>query len=287
LRPLAPSVRPTEQWAMVSRRVLVLAACEVVCCGAFVCSTAGAQDTDELAKQLSNPVSSLMSVPLQLNYDDGYGAQGNGDRVLLNVQPVIPFSMSDDWNLISRTIVPLVSQHDVVPDTGDQSGLGDVTQSLFFSPKTPTSSGWVLGFGPAILLPSATDDLLGAGKWGVGPTVIALKQTSTGWTYGALFNHIWSVAGSDNRADVSSTFLQPFVAKGLGMGRTVTINFESAYDWESEQWNVPLNLSYSKVTRVGDQLVSYAFGVRHYLETPDGGPEWGLRFVLTLLYPTS
>ncbi len=241
-------------------------------------------DADALAKQLSNPVAALISVPLQLNYDEGHGANGDGERWLLNVQPVVPIDISEDWNLISRTIVPLIDQRAVV-NSDSQSGVGDIVQSVFFSPKAPTANGWIWGAGPVFLLPTATDDLIGGEKWGMGPTAVALKQTAEGWTYGALANHIWSVAGDDNRADVSATFLQPFLAKGLGQGRTASVNLESTYDWKSKQWNVPLNLQYSKVTKWGKQLVSLQGGVRAYLDTPPGGPDWGLRFVVTFLYP--
>lgn len=245
----------------------------------------GAQEThdaDALAKQLSNPVAALISVPLQLNYDSGYA--NDGEKWLLNVQPVIPTSLTDDWNLISRTILPLVDQSDVADD-GSQSGLGDTVQSFFFSPKAPTSGGWIWGVGPAALLPTATDDLLGQDQWGLGPTAVALKQTQAGWTYGALVNHLWSVAGDSERPDVNATFLQPFLSKSLGKGRTIALNLESTYDWQREQWTVPLNLSYSKVSKLGNQLVSWQGGVRAYLDAPDGGPDWGLRFAVTLLYP--
>ena len=270
-------MRPSPQ--SLAAGLALLTACLSLCAHA----QSQGNDADALAKQLSNPVASLISVPLQLNYDDGY--DGGGSRTFLNVQPVVPVSISDNWNMISRTILPIVYQDDVVPGTGSQFGTGDITQSLFFSPKKPTASGWILGVGPAFLIPTASDDLLGTEKWAAGPTIVALRQTHSGWTYGVLANHLWSFAGDDDRNDLSSTFLQPFLSKALGQGRTVSVNIESSYDWKGEQWTVPLNIGYSKVSRIGKQMVSYQGGVRAYLDAPDGGPDWGVRFTLTLLYP--
>jgi hypothetical protein len=139
--------------------------------------------------------------------------------------------------------------------------------------------------GPAFLLSTASDDLLGTGQWAAGPTVVALRQTASGWTYGGLFNHLESFAGDDDRADVSSTLVQLFVSRRVGPGRTLSAQVESTYDWEREQWNVPLNVSYGRVMRIGRQMVSFHGGVGRYVEAPEVAPEWGVRFTTTLMFP--
>jgi hypothetical protein len=241
------------------------------------------QSDEELAKQLQNPVASLISVPFQSNFDFNMGPNDDGFRYTLNFQPVIPISLSKDFNLIIRTIVPIISQDDVIPGTS-QSGLGDIVQSFFFSPKKPVG-GLILGFGPVLLYPSATDDLLGSEKWGAGPTGLVLKQ-SGGWTYGLLFNQIWSYAGEDDRAYVSSTFLQPFMSYTTKTKTTFGVNTESTYDWHNSQWSVPVNLSVSQLVKLGKLPVQFAIGGKYYAEGPSGAPEWGLRFVVTPLFPT-
>lgn len=244
---------------------------------------AWAADSAELAKQLNNPVAALISVPFQYNYDRGIGPDG-GHRNTLNIQPVVPISLSSEWNLISRTILPVTWQSNVSGDSGSQSGLGDVTQSFFFSPAAATS-GTVWGLGPALLLPTGTDAMLSSRKWGAGPTGVLVHQAGP-WTYGGLANHIWSYAGSSTRPGVSSTFLQPFLAYTTPEAVTVGLNSESTYDWKSAAWSIPINLQVSKVTQIGGQHISFQAGLRYWAESPESGPKgWGGRFTVTFLFP--
>ncbi|MCB1242680.1 MAG: transporter [Akkermansiaceae bacterium] len=240
-------------------------------------------DAADLAKQLQNPVAALISVPFQSNFDWGGGPEGDGFQYKLNIQPVVPIGLNDDWNLISRTILPYIYQEDVI-GWGSQSGLSDTVQSLFFSPKAPTATGWIWGAGPVFLIPTATDDLLGGEKWGAGPTALILRQEK-GWTYGILANHLWSYAGEDARDEVNATFLQPFLSYTSASQTTVGLNLESTYDWEHGQWTVPVNLALSQLVKIGGAPVQFQLGGRYYAEGPGNGPEWGLRFGVTLLFP--
>ncbi len=241
-----------------------------------------ASDGDDLAKQLANPVSSLISVPFQANWDFGIGLN-DATRFTLNVQPVIPFSLDDDWNLIIRTILPVIDAESPAPGIDDAFGLGDTVQSFYFSPTQPVN-GWIFSAGPVFLWPTATDSLLGSEQWGAGPTALALKQTGA-WTYGIHANHLWSYAGDDARDEVNATFLQPFFSYITQTKTTFTLSAESTYDWEREQWSVPLNAIISQMFKIGSQPMQVSLGARCYAEGPDGGPEWGIRAGFTLLFP--
>lgn len=243
---------------------------------------ATADDAAELAKKLANPIASLISVPIKYNWDTGIGAQ-DLERSTLIVQPVIPFSLNADWNLITRTIIPYVDAQGS-GGSNDVAGSGDILQSFFFSPTAPTAGGWVWGAGPVISYPSASNDLLGSEKWSAGPTVVLLRQGG-GWTYGLLANHLWSFSGPDDRADVNATFLQPFLSFTTRRFTTLGVNTETTYDWEADAATVPVNFSVSQMLRLGRQPLSLALNYRHYVDAPEGGPDWGLSFTVSLLFP--
>jgi hypothetical protein len=240
-----------------------------------------AAEQAELVKKTLNPVADLISVPIQNNWDFGIGPS-DAMKFTANIQPVIPISLDKDWNLITRTILPVIYQESRFPGDGTHSGLGDTLQSFFLSPKEPVG-GWILGGGPAFLYPTATDSVLGSGKWGAGPTVVVLKQEK-GFTYGILANHVWSYAGWGDQ-NVNATFLQPFFTYSTKTYTTFGVNTESTYDWQQRQWSVPLNFFVTQLLKVGKQPLSLQLGYRYYADGPQGGPDWGLRFAVTFLFP--
>jgi hypothetical protein len=239
-------------------------------------------DAEELAKKLSNPVSDLVSVPFQFNWAQNVGPN-ESTRFILNVQPVMPFSLNKSWNLIARVIMPFISQP-VLSDGGEPAfGVGDILSSFFVS---PAGGGLIWGVGPAINLPSTTIATLGTEKWSAGPTVVVLKQTGP-WTYGTLWNQIWSFSGNPNRADVNQMFLQPFLAYQATRTVTLTVQSETNANWEVDdgRWSVPINVILAKLSSFGTFPASYQFGVGGYAAHPDTGPSWQIRGAVIILLP--
>jgi hypothetical protein len=260
----------------ISSKILAIAS---IMLGLVPCR-ANAQDADQLAKQTQNPVSTLSSLPLQGNWDFGIGDR-DATGSLLNVQPVMPFAISGNTNVILRVIMPLLSQP--APDATRINGLGDVVATVFFTPRRAGRIIW--GAGPVLHLPAATNASLGAEKFGIGPSVVLLAQPGA-FTVGMLYNQIWSVSGASDRDDINSLFLQPFLNYNLGGGLSAGVSIEATANFEAdEKWTAPMIFSVTKVTLLGKRPVSFALGAGPSIASPAGGADWRFRLVATFLFP--
>lgn len=252
-----------------------------------------------LSQQAQNPIANLISIPFQHNVNFNVGPFDQTQYVL-NVQPVIPVELSEDWLLVSRVITPLILQPTVDVDTvetngmvtpvlepgGSIFGLGDINPSFFFVPQTESNITW--GIGPVFQLPTATDDLLGTGRWSAGPTGVVVV-TSGNWLYGVLANQIWSFAGDEDRPEVSQFFVQPFVNYSLPQGWTIGSAPSITANWNADddnKWTVPVGPTVSKLVVLGRQPVQLTLGGFYNVVRPDNGADWTLRFQTTLLFPT-
>ena len=267
----------------LQNQILLLIFAFFLTIGTAIAQDKPAETAADLAKKLSNPIASLISVPFQNNTDVGIGTY-NGSRNTLNFQPVIPISISQKWNMISRVVLPIITQQDITAPGVKQTGLSDAVISAFFSPAE-AKNGLTWGVGPAILVPTATEKLLGTEKLGVGPTAVILKQAN-GWTYGALVNQIWSIAGSEDRADVNQMFVQPFFVYNWKSGAGVGGNFEITQNWDGKTTAVFFNPTISGITKLGTQMVQLAIGPRIPVSMPAGSrPDFGIRAVVNFVFP--
>ncbi len=239
-------------------------------------------DASELAKKLANPIANMISVPFQNNMDFGV-SNGLGNRYTLNFQPVIPVSVNENFNLITRTIIPIVYQNNLTKWGESQNGISDVTISAFLSPKKNTN-GLTWGAGPIILLPTGSEKYLTANKFGLGPSVVLLKQHHK-MTIGALANQIWSFTGSQTSSNVSQFFLQPFFTYNWKSGAGLGANMEYSQNWVSNSHSIWLNPTLSGITSLGTQKVQLAIGPRFNLAATNGmKTDFGIRGSIVLLF---
>ena len=240
---------------------------------------------DELAKKSQNPISNLISVPLQNNTNFGIGENDRTQNVM-NIQPVIPVTLGK-WNLISRTIAPLIYQPDLSETSGGEFGLGDINYTGFLSPAEAGSVTW--GVGPIVSFPTATDDALGSGKWGLGPSFVALTMPGK-WVIGTLVNNLWSVAGDDDEADVNAFLFQYFINYNFQKGWYFTTAPIITANWEAtsgNKWIIPFGAGGGKITRVGRQPINFSAQIYYNAIHPDTTPypDWTFRFQAQLLFP--
>jgi len=259
----------------------------VLCTGMLACGLAVAQDTEALAKAVQNPISDLISLPFQWNNNFDVGPLDKAQHVL-NIQPVYPMSLNDDWMLITRTILPLISQPAFGQGQSRENGIGDIQFSAFFSPSKPTSSGWIWGAGPILQLNTASDDRLGQGAWGLGPAAVALKISGP-WVYGGLINNVWSVSKDSGRADVNQLLFQPFINYNFAdhPGRYLTFAPIITANWEadSDKWLVPLGLGIGQIMKFGKQPVNLQASFYYNVERPDQAAQYQVRLQIQLMFP--
>ncbi|MEB3290266.1 MAG: hypothetical protein VKI82_10140 [Leptolyngbya sp.] len=246
-------------------------------------AASASSDQADLAKASQNPIASLISVPFQNNTNFGVG---DFDRTsnILNVQPVIPTPLSDHLTLVNRTIIPIAYQPELSAGVNSAFGLGDINYTGFFVPATTGNFTW--GVGPSLVLPTATDTVLGTGKWSMGPAAVALV-TQDRIVTGGLISQIWSFAGDSRRADVSLFTFQPFFNYNFDGGWFATTSPVINANWaaEGEQWTIPIGGGFGRVFAIGSQPVNAQVQAYYNVVKPAGGADWTLRAQLTLLFP--
>jgi hypothetical protein len=238
-------------------------------------------DADELARKVSNPASFMISVPVHADFDFGRWSDGHKFAHSFDVEPVIPFAISPDWNIISHTDIGSAYNGPSGTEAG-RFAIGDITENLSFTPSHHGPLIWA--FGPQFSLPTATRDEFGSGKLSMGPSGLLLLQTKT-MSIGASGSHMWSIAGDGDRPRVSLSELQPFVAWHIGQGRTISANLDFTYDWTADEYALPVSLSFSKIVKLGAQTVSLSLGTKYRIDRQDDGPQWGIKAGVTFLFP--
>jgi hypothetical protein len=243
--------------------------------------------SEELAKLAQNPVGNLVSVPFQNNTNFNAGPY-NGTQNILNIQPVCPITVNEDWNVITRTIVPLIWQPEMVAGQGSSFGLGDIQFSAFLSPSEPGPGGLIWGAGAIAQLPTDTNDL-GNKNWGLGPTAVVLKlEKGNPWVYGVLVNNIWSLTSDKQGGSYSNFLMQPFLNYNFPGGTYLTSSPIITANWNApsgQQWTVPLGMGAGHIFHLGKLPVNGQLSGYYNVVHPDEGPNWQLRVQVQFMFP--
>lgn len=248
----------------------------------------GEDSIGEMAKAAQNPVAAMISVPFQNNINFDVGPEEKTQNIL-NIQPIIPFNLNENWNLITRTIIPVISQPKFASGQDRENGIGDIQFSAFLSPKQPGSGGWIWGAGVIAQLDTATDDRLGAERWGLGPSAVVLRPAGA-WVYGALINNIWDVGGDSDRDDINQMLIQPFVNYNFPNkpGRYLTFAPIITANWEADsgdKWTVPLGGGVGQIIKWGKTPVNLQASAYYNVESPKNGADWQMRLQAQFLFP--
>lgn len=261
--------------------------CAALVAGGLMAFAAGApcEDTEALAKAAQNPIANMISLPFQSNTTLNAGPERQTQNVL-NIQPVIPVTLSEEWNLITRTIVPVISQPGFAPGQDRVNGIGDIQVELFAALAKPGKLIW--GFGPVLQLPTNSNDVLGTKSWGIGPAVVLLT-TEGHWLYGVVANNVWSFAGPQNAAEINQMLVQPFINYNFAKGWYATTSPDITANWEADsrnRWTVPLGGGLGKIFKIGSQALNGQLQAFYNVVSPDDvGGDWTIRVQLQLLFP--
>jgi hypothetical protein len=246
--------------------------------------TGGAQTIEDLAKKVQNPVSDLISVPIEENVN--FGDLGGEVQHVINVSPVYPLELNDDWLLINRAIIPAIYQPSTVSGAGDKFGLGDINLTTFLSPRE-APGGYFWGIGPSVTFPSATDEVLGEEKWSLGPSFVLMKEHGP-WAVGFLVANLWSVGGKSDRAEVNRGFVQPWLYFNFPSGEYIFYEPIITVDWKAdsdESWTVPLGIGVGKIFTIGSQYMNAQVAGFYNVEKPPGVSDWTIRIQIQFLFP--
>lgn len=238
----------------------------------------------ELARKMQNPVSDRISFSFEDRINFGVGLNDDVQNIL-NVRSLYSFNLGDEWNLVNRTIVPVVDQPEPVSGSGDQFGLGDISSTFFLMPRSSRFA--IFGVGPVVSFPTATDETLGTEKWRVGPAAVVVSMPGR-WIFGALVNNLWSVGGDSNREDVNSMAIQSFLFYNFPSGWYLVSSPIIRAVWTADsddRWIVPLGGGVGKIFQVGKQSMNASVQAFYNVEKPGAVADWSLRLQLQFLFP--
>ena len=265
----------------IARRLLVASLA-----AAFATSVCAEMSAEELAKLAQNPVGNLISLPFQNNTNLNFGPE-KGTQNVLNIQPVVPIHISKEWNIITRTILPVISMPSLGPGDSRTNGTGDLVFTAFLSPADPGE--WIWGAGPVVQAPTNSDEELGNKNWGLGPSFVVLHLSHDDpWVYGVLLNNIWSVTSDKRGGSYNNGLIQPFVNYNFEGGLYLTSAPILTVDWNapgSQQWVVPLGGGVGKIFHLGKLPVNTQISAYYNVVRPDFGANWQIRAQVQLMFP--